>query len=151
VKRSPAAVQTVLDTRAAGATLRPAAAAAGVHIATVCRWQARDPALRDALVAAERQGLWVRHPFYRRPRRVPWHPLCPECGGRAVVRAARRPFARFWGCEWWPLCRWATWRPRFPRDCPACGGPRYWSHSRLSIGCPGCGRRWPTEVRIITP
>src|SRR5262249_42349401 len=33
------------------------------------------------------------------------------------------------------------WRPRHPRDCPDCGRPRYWSHSRLSVGCPGCRRR----------
>jgi len=37
-----AAVEALLKARRAGTTLRRAAAVAGVHVATVCRWQARD-------------------------------------------------------------------------------------------------------------
>jgi hypothetical protein len=46
----------------------------------------------------------------------------------------------FWRCSRWPACGWARWRPRHPEDCPACGGPRYWSHSRKSVACAACGR-----------
>jgi PAS domain S-box-containing protein len=41
----------------------------------------------------------------------------------------------------WPLCPWASWRPRAPRNCPACGGACFWSHSRKSISCGTCGKR----------
>jgi hypothetical protein len=141
MKRSAKAIRTLLTARASGATLRGAAAAAGVHVATVCRWQARDPALAAALRAAVRVGWRVRHPPRLRPV-VPYHPLCPACGAVAVVQKARG-FIRFWGCARWPCCRWASWRPRHPADCPACGAPRYWSHSRLSVACGRCRTRTP--------
>jgi hypothetical protein len=148
-----AAVERLLAAREAGATLRQAAAAAGVHVATVCRWQERDPALREALQEAERRSRRRRYASRpRRRRRVPWHPGCPACGAPARVcstwrvraRFWRFP-ARFWRCSRWPACPWASWRPRHPEDCPACGGPRYWAYSRKSVACPGCGRRWPCE------
>jgi hypothetical protein len=55
-----------------------------------------------------------------------------------VVKRARG-FIPFWGCRRRPWCRWASWRPRHPADCPTCHGPRYWSHSRLSVACSRCG------------
>jgi hypothetical protein len=148
-----AAVERLLDAREAGATLRQAAAAAGVHVATVCRWQERDPALREALRHAEFVARRRHHASLpRRRRRVPWHPGCPACGAPAQVCSTWRFRARvwrfpapFWRCARWPACPWASWRPRHPEDCPACGGPRYWAHSRKSVACPGCGRRWPCE------
>jgi hypothetical protein len=142
------AVKRLLIARKIGATLCRAAAAAGVHVATVCRWQARDPALRKALSDAKRQARRLR--AASRPRRRPrvrCHPACPECGAAAEVRGTWRFWPRFWRCSRWPRCPWASWRPRHPQDCPECGSPRYWSHSRLSIGCPACGRRW--AVRVI--
>ena len=114
-----AVIERLLAARRAGATLCKAAAAAGVHIATVCRWQARDHTLRKALYDANQQGC---RQLALLPRPQP--PSCTPCH---------------------PLCPWASWRPRHPQDCPACGHPRYWSQSRLSIGCPGCGRRVPCE------
>jgi hypothetical protein len=48
---------------------------------------------------------------------------------------------RFWRCGRWPLCSWASWRPRAPRNCKRCGAPCYWSHSRKSIGCSACKMR----------
>src|SRR5262245_16777662 len=78
------ALERALAAREEGATLRQGAAAAGVHVATLCRWQARDGLLREALTDAE----WVarRRRFDSRPTRrprVPWHPACPWCGARA--------------------------------------------------------------------
>jgi len=142
-----AAVERLLAAREAGATLAQAAAAAGVHVATVCRWQARDPELHTALAAAERSAR--RRRYASRPRRrprVPCHPSCPECGAGVEVRGTCGFWPRFWRCRRWPACRWATWRPRHPQDCPQCGGPRYWSHSRLSVACPACGLRWPVRI-----
>jgi ssDNA-binding Zn-finger/Zn-ribbon topoisomerase 1 len=77
----------------------------------------------------------------RRPR-VPIHPNCPACGSLVAVRRVDYTLWPFWRCFTWPKCRWTSWRPRHPRDCPACGGPRFWSYSRKSIGCPSCGRRF---------
>jgi hypothetical protein len=139
MKRRTKAIRTILAARAGGATLRGAAAAAGVHVATVCRWQARDPALAEALRDAARDGWRVRHPPRRRPV-VPYHPLCPACRAPVVTRRTWG-FIRFWGCSRWPWCRWGSWRPRYPTDCLACGGPRYWSHSRLSVACDRCRTR----------
>jgi hypothetical protein len=127
-------VQTLLRARLHGATLRLAAALAGVHVSTVCRWQARNPELRQALAEAAR-----RPPPDPRPR-VRWRKDCPLCRARVVVRTARGG-ARFWRCGRWPLCSWASWRQRAPRNCSRCGAPRYWSHSRKSISCSACGMR----------
>ncbi len=140
-------VAALLRARRAGATLRQAAAAAGVHVATVCRWQARSPELHRLLHEADREAR--REKYMSRPRgcpRVPWRRDCPDCGAAVEVRSAYR-WMRFWRCSRWPFCRFASWRPRAPLDCPACGGARFWSHSRRSVGCPGCGAR----VRIYTP
>jgi hypothetical protein len=133
-------VEALLAARRNGATLREAAAAGGVHVATLCRWKKRDPAFRDAM---ERAAFiaWMRLAPPWRPRpRVRWRRDCPLCRARVVVRATRGG-VRFWRCGRWPLCQWASWRPRAPRDCKRCGGARYWSQSRKSIGCGSCGTR----------
>jgi hypothetical protein len=140
-------IRAVLNARGSGATLRNAAALAGVHVATVCRWQARDPDLREALAEAAREGReWRRRPPAPRPW-VRWRKDCPVCRARVVVRTAKGK-ARFWRCGRWPLCPWLSWRPRAPRNCPRCRGPRLWSHSRKSVVCPACGlrtRRAPSD------
>jgi hypothetical protein len=131
------AVQTLLKARRAGNTLRWLAVLAGVYVATVCRWQARDPALRKAMADAAREAKEQRK---TEPRpQVPWRRDCPECKAKVVVRTARG--RRFWRCGRWPLCQWASWRPRAPRNCRRCGAARFWSHSRLSVVCSGCGVR----------
>jgi hypothetical protein len=142
MKRTSAAIKAALTARYGGATMRQAAAAAGVHLATLCRWQASDPKLRAAFN--------VRLPSRARPRPqlVPIYPDCPKCGAPYVVRSPwHSRLATFWGCSRWPRCRWASWRPRFPDDCPTCRGPRYYSKSRLSCSCPTCGVRWEVTYR----
>lgn len=135
----------VIALRRAGATLAEAATAIGVHIATLCRWQAADP----AFCAAVREAAW-EHAIEkyataddRRPR-VRWRNECPTCRAKLAVRTAAGG-VWFWRCGRWPLCPWASWRPRHPRNCPTCHGPRFWSHSRKSVGCDAC------RVRIMTP
>jgi hypothetical protein len=133
------ALDALLEARRNGATLRQAAASVGVHVATVCRWQARDPELRLSLLNAEREARRFHYSLSRGARpRVQWRRDCPLCQARVVVRTAPGKLT-FWRCGHWPRCAWASWRPRAPRDCPHCGSPRYWSHSRKSIGCGGCG------------
>lgn len=141
MKRTPQTKAQLIVARYSGATLRQAAAAAGVHVATACRWMAADPAFRKAMQKGERAAA-ARKYAARPPRRprVPWRSECPACGARVVVRRAFGCFA-FWRCRLWPICRWASWRPRYPRDCRGCGGPMYWSHSRKSAGCPRCRTR----------
>lgn len=152
-----AGVQPVIVAgRRAGLSLAAASAAAGVHVATVCRWQNADPAFAAALQSAEaahaREKYAARIAEYERTRRrrlvpppvVAVHPDCPECRSPAVRRRARWGYpAAFWGCSSWPLCPWGSWRPRHAEDCGACGGPRYWSHSRLTVSCPRCRTRRP--------
>jgi hypothetical protein len=141
VRKKEAARRALLEARAEGATLRQAAAAAGIHVATVCRWQTHDPAFHKRMreATAEARQAWL--PDTGRPRpRVRWRKDCPLCRARVVVRTAPGKLT-FWRCGRWPRCGWASWRPRAPRDCPRCGSPRYWSHSRKSVGCPGCGLR----------
>jgi hypothetical protein len=140
MKRCRKAIEKALDAREAGATLREAAAAASVHVATLCRWQARSPSLREALRDAESEAR--RMHYLRQPRsrpHVPWSRVCPECGGEVVVRTSPG-MLHYWRCDNWPRCRWASWRPPALLDCPRCGGPCLWSHSRKSIGCTRC--RW---------
>ena len=130
-------VDTLLRMRRAGLTLRQAAAVAEVHVATVCRWQAHDPELRQALAEAAREARLRRTRNKDRPR-VRWRRDCPLCRARVVVRSASST-VRFWRCGRWPLCSWASWRPRAPRNCKRCGAACFWSHSRKSIGCSACG------------
>jgi hypothetical protein len=147
------AVTRLVDARAGGATLRRAAAAAGVHPATACRWRLGSPVVAAALrlaVEAARQR--------RRLTRVcrPWvncHPSCPACAAAVEIRTRVGDWsARLWLCGRRPACAWKSWRPRHPADCPGCGGPRYWSHSRKSVSCPACGTHTaadPADVRPI--
>jgi hypothetical protein len=133
--------EALLSARESGATLRQAAAAAGVHVATVCRWQARCPELHHQLhevaTEARREKYWRRD--WRRPR-VPWRDECPKCSASLQVRSAYG-LLRFWRCSRWPYCPFASWRPRAPWDCSECGAACLWSHSRRSIGCTECGAR----------
>jgi len=130
----------LVDLREAGATLRQAAALAGLHVATVCRWQQRDPDLRLALRAAADEARRVYSGSYEPRPRVRWRRDCPLCKAKVVVRTAG-PGLRFWRCGRWPLCPWASWRSRAPRNCRRCGGPCFWSHSRMSSAYSGCGMR----------
>ncbi|WP_143393157.1 hypothetical protein [Fimbriiglobus ruber] len=59
---------------------------------------------------------------------------CPTGRAKVVVRKTPAGVA-FWRCGRWPLCPWASWRPRHPRNSKTCGGPRFWSHSRKSATC----------------
>jgi len=150
------AVLRAIDARKGGATLREAAGAAGVHVATLCRWQLRFPGIREALLTAVETGALIRVQEWlatwrptlpvrkRRRPRVRWHHECPWCGNGVVVKSVVLwvPVA-FWRCERWPRCEWASWLPRHPEDCPLCGGPRFWSHSRRSVSCSRCRARWP--------
>src|SRR6516225_2020327 len=112
--------------REEGATLRESAAAAGVHVATLCRWQNRESWIKEALRDAENFARRRRYALLPRRRpRVPWRRDCPLCGRPVVVRTGSR--YRFWRCSFWPICPFASWRPRAPWDCPECAGPRFWS------------------------
>jgi hypothetical protein len=129
-------------------TVRQAAAVAGVSVRTVFRWTAANHVLQEMLhdaiylaaLRAYRDHLAEPvGPRERRPR-VRWSRVCPECAGKVVVRTAWRAVGvRFYACE---ECAWAAWRPRALTDCPLCGGPRFWSRSRLSVGCDRCRQRW---------
>jgi hypothetical protein len=132
------AVGRLLAAREAGLSLRKGAAAAGVHVATACRWAASSPELQDALDAAAkaaRHRRFAAMPPYRprTPEDVPVHPECPRCEAAVVVRRSRSGRLFWWACA---KCPWESWRPRHPEDCEACGGPRYRSCSRKSVSCP---------------
>ena len=137
-----AAKRTIIAKRRLGLTLREACARAGVHIATACRWQACDPAFGEKLQSAAHHAAierYERAALFPRPL-VRWRNECPKCMAKLVVRTTSGA-VRFWRCGRWPLCTWASWRPRYPRNCTKCGGPRFWSHSRKTVGCDDCGMR----------
>jgi ssDNA-binding Zn-finger/Zn-ribbon topoisomerase 1 len=126
--------------RRTGYTLRQVALASGVHVATICRWMKRNPVLREAMREAKEEARQqLRAEDDSRPQ-VQWRRDCPLCQAKVVVRSATGK-ARFWRCGRWPECPWASWRPRASRNCRRCGAARYWSHSRKSIVCSGCGVR----------
>jgi len=141
-KKRKRILDVLIRKRRFGATIRQAAAAAGVSVASVFRWQARFPRFAEALAVASKQGLFFRtqSPRKREPRpTVRWHARCPLCRAKAVVKTGAG--RRFWRCGCFPHCRWASWRPRHPRNCSRCGGVRYWSHTRKTIVCTRCGLR----------
>jgi PhoPQ-activated pathogenicity-related protein len=71
-RRRGAIVRVLVHQRRAGATLRRAAAAADVHVATVCRWQRHDRALRRRLREAARDFRLVTiGPAYKKSRLEP--------------------------------------------------------------------------------
>ena len=192
MRLSQSLLEKLLAARAEGATLCQAADAAGVHVATVCRWQRSDPefhqAMREAKGQARSSGWCLTTIAQRRillqialylnestrrfhcvfracnGRKTPpssepdrnaaarphvcWRRDCPLCRARVVVRTARGG-ARFWRCGRWPLCPWASWRPRAPRNCRRCGGPCFWSHSRKSTACGACGMRTKRRTNCV--
>lgn len=132
-------VLTLLEARGKGATLREAAKLAGVHVATVCRWQARNADFRRMLKNAERFAAQAK--IFDQPRcrpRIRYRRDCPKCGRYVEVRSLSYG-VRFWRCSG-RLCGWQSWRPRYPTDCP-CGGYRLFSNSRKSVVCAVCGKR----------
>jgi hypothetical protein len=146
------AVTRLVAARAAGATLRRAAVAAGIHPATACRWRLRSPVVAAALrLAGETARLrrdWTRatRPWVR------WHPSCPACGAAVEVRNPAGSWCwRLWLCSRRPACAWRSWRPRHPLDCATCGRPRFWAYSRKSISCSGCGARTPADAADLKP
>src|ERR1700722_16724775 len=100
-------VNELVGARRGGLTLRESAEIVGVHVATVCRWQVRDPELRHALVQAAKFKRRVRYRRVKRPH-VVWHRDCPQCSARVVVRSANG-WMRFWRCSRWPCCDWTSW------------------------------------------
>lgn len=102
----PTTIEASLRARRAGLTLRDCATVAGVHVATVCRWQARDPELRHSMTLAAEDARFDRHRWAPRPH-IRWRGDCPLCKARVVVRSAAGK-ARFWRCGRWPLCPWAS-------------------------------------------
>jgi len=104
VDREPAKT-AIVTARRAGRTLARAAAEAGVHIATVCRWQADDETFahslrqavekvtadRIALRVGEIDALLAARKVKRRPfRHKPTVPVQPEALLRPVVRHIRQ-------------------------------------------------------------
>lgn len=121
--------------------MEQAARAAGVHRSTLARWAAGDRRLQRIIRDAQHVGWRATHRGrWRRPS-VTWRQDCPVCGAPVTVASAWHGAFRFWRCERWPACRWVSWRPPAPGQCPRCGGDLYWSHSRLTVGCPRCGYR----------
>src|SRR6516164_94452 len=102
-----AAVEKLIQARQWGFTLCKAAAFAGVHVATVCRWQARDPELHRSLHEAKDRAQRNSQQFQEPRPRVRWRRDCPLCKARVVVRTGPGK-ARFWRCGRWPLCSWAS-------------------------------------------
>lgn len=140
--------EKVLQALATGVTLRQAAATAGVHVATICRWATTDEWLRKRLdwaIKDARVERWLKRELARPP--LPRHPHCPACGAIAEVRTAHFG-RRFWRCSAWPACPWASWRPRHPVDCASCGGPRYWSRRGKIARCPEC-EPWPVRKNPV--
>lgn len=91
-------VGRIVNARRNGATLRAAAAAGGIHVATLCRWAAREPVLADLLEDARRHfRRWHLVAGKAEHRRVRWRADCPRCKARVVVRCARGR-ACFWRC-----------------------------------------------------
>ncbi len=132
------AKREIVSGRRAGLTLVLACEVAGVHVATACRWQIADPVFAEALRVASRDHKIDHYLTTPLPERtVPWRTDCPQCRARVVIRTALGHIP-FWRCGRWPWCSWASWRPRHPRNCRRCGGPRFWSHSRKSVGCDRC-------------
>jgi ferredoxin len=99
-----AVITKLLAARRDGATLREAATAAGVNVATVCRWQLRCPELAAALEAAHSAACSAaaQHRAAPPPRidkfSVPCHPQCPKCGAPAQIARTASGRLYFWKC-----------------------------------------------------
>ena len=149
VRHRTAAVEKLLTARAGGNTLRGSAAVAGIDKATAYRWRLAAAILDVALRLAEEAARDRRR--LARPVR-PWvacHPSCPECECKVEVRSSAGSWCvRFWRCTG---CSWKSWLPRHVRNCPTCRGFRLWSHSRKSVRCPKCRRRWTANPADLKP
>ncbi len=124
--------------RQQGKTMRQAAAAVGVNVSTLIRWANLCPMLKQALKKPKRKPPPT-------PLSVPRRDECPECKGKLAIRAVDWA-VRFWTCV---KCDFKSWRPRAVQDCPQCGQATFWSHSRKTISCGSCGRRWQSSNPAI--
>jgi hypothetical protein len=88
-----AAKAKIVEFRRQGVSLVAAARGAGVHVATVCRWQVADWNFALSLLRAGDEADKDRfHRHLLRPKRlpVPIHPLCPACNSPATAKKAFR-------------------------------------------------------------
>ncbi len=50
--------------------------------------------------------------------------ICPKCGGTVVARKSKSN-RKFFGCENYPRCDFATWHEPMSKTCPNCGKPLF--------------------------
>lgn len=122
-----ATIERVVEARASGATLRQAAAAAGVRGATLCRWQARDPGLAETLDPS-RPFVRLRYSIARRDTKE------QDALDSPVRLTTTLP--RFGGQRWWFVCPLVvTGRP-----CDRRVGKLYLPPGGRYFGCRHCYR-----------
>ena len=62
--------------------------------------------------------------------------LCPECGGRIVVRyGSGRRRTTFYSCENYPKCKFSSWNLPTGEKCPSCGKILYYQKSKKLLVC----------------
>lgn len=99
------AVCVALHTLRAGATLRAAAAAGGVSVATLARWRSDYPGLDAAfkkLLGIGKENRGRRVPYVEFAP-VAFAMSCPRCGSALAYRRGRRG-GTFTGCTGYPAC-----------------------------------------------
>jgi DNA topoisomerase-1 len=68
--------------------------------------------------------------------------VCPKCGGAVVARKSKRN-RKFFGCENYPACDFATWNEPTVETCPKCGKTLFKKSGRGGSGLvcltDGCG------------
>jgi hypothetical protein len=91
-------VNVIVQARGEGVTLREAATLPGLHVATICRWQARDPALRRVLREAEWGRVEGPSPAQPAPRPRSVAARLPAVWGtdRGPDRPARASLLALW-------------------------------------------------------
>jgi DNA topoisomerase-1 len=68
---------------------------------------------------------------------------CPDCGGDIIEKFAAKRKKKFWGCEKYPTCKFASWAEPLSDPCPECGKVMIVKKDKKV--CLGCGAERKAE------
>ena len=61
--------------------------------------------------------------------------VCPECGGKIVMRFGGKRRSAFYSCENYPTCKFSSWMQPTAEKCPKCSKPLFVNKTKNALVC----------------